>query len=71
MPSRFASVLEEEILKIIDEGIPLNTKKATKFGVSLFDDKFLFFYFILFSYILMLSLVLAHEIDCGRPVIKI
>ena len=49
MASSFASVSEEETLKINKEGTPLNTKKATKFGVSVFDGKFLsFLFFILF-----------------------
>ena len=38
MASRFASVSEEETLKINEEWTPLNTKKATKSGVSLFDS---------------------------------
>ena len=40
MASRFASISEEEIFKINKEGTPLNTKKATKFGVSVFNGKF-------------------------------
>ena len=43
LASRFASVLEEEILKVNEEETPLKTKKATKFGVLVFDGKFLFF----------------------------
>ena len=64
MASRFVSVLEEEILKINEEGTPLSTKKATKFGVSLFGSKFLVFlflilYFILFYFIIFLFLMLS------------
>ena len=60
MAYRFASVLEE-ILKRNEEGTLLNTKKATKFGVSVIDVRFLFFFMFL-----MVSLVLARNIDCGR-----
>ena len=66
MASLFASV-SEETFKINEEGTLLNTKKATKFGVSLFD-RFLFFSILIF---LMLSLVLAREIDCGRLIVKV
>ena len=68
MASCFASVSEKGILKINEERTPLNTKKATKLVVSLFDSKVLFFS-ILIS--LMLSLVLVCEIDCGRLVVKL
>ena len=36
MASRFATVSEEEILAINEEAVPANTKRATKFGLSLF-----------------------------------
>ena len=42
--SHFPSVSEEKILKNKQRKKPLNTKKATKFGVSVFNGKFLFFY---------------------------
>ena len=34
--SRFASVSESEILKIQEDAVPENTKKATKFGMKVF-----------------------------------
>ena len=37
--SRFASVLESEILKIQEDAVPENTKKATKFGMKVFRGK--------------------------------
>ena len=37
--SRFASVLESEILKIEEDAVPENTKKAMKFGMKLFRGK--------------------------------
>ena len=37
--SRFASVSESEILKIQDDTVPENTKKATKFGMKVFRGK--------------------------------
>ena len=37
--SRFASVLESEILKIQEDAVPENSKKATKFGMKFFRDK--------------------------------
>ena len=36
--SRFASVSESEILKIQEDAVPENTKKATKFGMKVFRD---------------------------------
>ena len=62
MASDFASVSEEETVKMNEEETPLNTKKTTKFGVSVFDGKFLFFSF---------SLVLAREMDGRRLVVKL
>ena len=49
--SRFDSVSEEETLKINEEETPINTKKATKFCVSVFVGKFLFFYSLFFYFI--------------------
>jgi len=37
MASRFASVTSEEITQINDEAVPENTKKATKFGLAVFE----------------------------------
>ena len=37
--SRFASVSESEILKIQDDAVPENTKKATEFGLKAFRGK--------------------------------
>ena len=37
--SRFASVSELEILKMQEDAVPENTRKATKFGVKVFRDK--------------------------------
>ena len=37
--SRFASVLESEILKIQEDAVPENTMKATKFGMKVFRGK--------------------------------
>lgn len=37
--SRFASVSESEIVKIQEDSIPENTKKATKFGLKVFKGK--------------------------------
>jgi len=37
--SRFASVLESEILKMQEDVVPENTKKATKFGMKVFRGK--------------------------------
>ena len=34
MASRFASVTSEEITQINNEGVPENTKKASKFGLA-------------------------------------
>ena len=36
--SRFASVSESEILKIQEDAVPENTKKATKFGLKFKDS---------------------------------
>ena len=44
MASDFALVSEEETLTINEEQTPLNTKKVTKFGVSVFDVSFYSFY---------------------------
>ena len=40
MASRFASVTEEQILSINEAAVPKNTKKATKFGLTVFKGKF-------------------------------
>ena len=37
--SRFATVSEEEIVEIEEKAIPENTKKATKFGIKVFQGK--------------------------------
>ena len=37
--SRFASVSESEILKIQEDAVLENTKKATKFGMKVFRGK--------------------------------
>ena len=37
--SRFASVSESEILKIQEDAVPENIKKATKFGMKVFRGK--------------------------------
>ena len=37
--SRFASVSESKIVKIKDDSVPENTKKATNFGLKVFKDK--------------------------------
>ena len=37
MASRFASFSEKEILSMIEEAVPKNTKMATKFGVTVFN----------------------------------
>ena len=37
--SRFANVSESEILKIQDDAVPENTKKATKLGMKVFRGK--------------------------------
>ena len=39
MASRFASISEKEILSMNEEGVPKNTKMATKFGVTVFSGK--------------------------------
>ena len=68
MASHYASVLGKKFLN--KEETPLNSKKATEFGVSEFDGKFLsFLFFILFF--LMVSLILVCEIDCKRLVVKL
>ena len=37
--SRFADVSEEEIILMKENAIPRNTKRATKFGMTLFKGK--------------------------------
>ena len=37
--SRFASILESEIIKIQEDSVPENTKKAMKFGLKVFKGK--------------------------------
>ena len=49
MASRFASISEKEILSMIQEAVPKNTKMATKFGVTVFNGKL----FNLFSLIFL------------------
>ena len=39
MASRFASIFEKEILSMNGEVVPKNTNMATKFGVTVFNDK--------------------------------
>ena len=38
MASRFATVSKDEILALNEEAVPTNTKKETKFGLSVFTD---------------------------------
>ena len=46
--SRFSESLSEaQISEINDKAIPTNTKKATKFGLGVFQDKVLFLNIIL------------------------
>ena len=40
MAAHFAHVTEEEIDKIKEDSISTNTKKATKYGVKMFQDKY-------------------------------
>jgi len=37
--SRFASISESEIIKIQEDSVPENMKKATKFGLKVFKGK--------------------------------
>ena len=39
MASRFASIFEKEILSMDGEAVPKNPNMATKFGVTVFNDK--------------------------------
>ena len=39
MASRFASILEKEILSMNEEAVPKSTNMATKFGVTVFNNK--------------------------------
>ena len=39
LASRFASIFEKEILSMNGEPVPKNTNMATKFGVTVFNDK--------------------------------
>ena len=39
MASSFSSISEKEILSMNEEAVPKNTKIATKFGVTVFNDK--------------------------------
>jgi len=39
MASRFPSIFEKEILSMNGEAVPKNTNMATKFGVTVFNDK--------------------------------
>ena len=39
MASRFPSVTDEDIFVLNEEAIPPNTKRATKFGFSVFNGK--------------------------------
>jgi hypothetical protein len=41
MAARFAVVTEEEIAKIKEDSIPKNPKKATKYGLKIFQGKIL------------------------------
>ena len=43
MGARFANVTDEEIRQMNEGATPANTKKATKFGVSVFNGKNSFF----------------------------
>ena len=40
MDSRFATVSKDEILAVNEAGAPTNTKKETKFGVSVFSGRY-------------------------------
>ena len=39
MASRFATVSKDEILAVTEAAVPKNTKKETKFGLSLFTAR--------------------------------
>ena len=39
MASRFATVSKDEILAVTEVAVPKNTKKETKFGLSLFTGR--------------------------------
>ena len=39
MASRFASIIDKEILSMNEEAVPKNTKMATKFDVTVFNGK--------------------------------
>ena len=39
MASRFAEVREEEVVTIVEEGIPQKTKEATSYAVKVFEGK--------------------------------
>ena len=39
MASRFATVSKDEILAVSEAGVPTNTKKKTKFGLSVFTGQ--------------------------------
>jgi len=43
MASRFATVTSEEVTQINDKAVPENTKKATKYGLAMFEGNGLSF----------------------------
>ena len=45
MASRFATVSKDEILAVNEAAAPTNTKKQTKFGLSVFTGRYNFFFF--------------------------
>ena len=45
MASRFATVSKDEILAVNETAAPTNTKKQTKFGLSVFTGRYNFFFF--------------------------
>ena len=44
MASRFATVSKDEILAVNEAAAPTNTKKQTKFGLSVFTGRYNFFF---------------------------
>ena len=46
MASRFATVSKDEILAVNEAAAPTNTKKQTKFGLSVFTGRYNFFFFL-------------------------
>ena len=44
MASRFATISKDEILAVNETAAPTNTKKQTKFGLSVFTGRYNFFF---------------------------